>query len=88
MTPIYGDRGRSETYGDASCMCCRRRSSTTPGCHVPPGLSFVSGLNVIAHAAEGLYAHGGNPIISLMAEDGIRALATGLRGIKNEPQAW
>jgi hypothetical protein len=34
MTPIYGDRGRSETYGDATCMCCRRRSSTTPGCHV------------------------------------------------------
>lgn len=54
---------------------------------LPPGLSFVSGLNAIAHAAEGLYAHDGNPIMSLMAEDGIRALATGLRGIKNEPQS-
>lgn len=54
---------------------------------LPPGLSFVSGLIVIAHAAEGLHAHDGNPIMSPIAEDGIRALATGLRGIKNEPQS-
>jgi maleylacetate reductase len=54
---------------------------------LPPGLSFVSGLNAIAHAAEGLYAHDGNPVMSLMAEDGIRALATRLRGIENEPKA-
>ncbi|MFL9912330.1 iron-containing alcohol dehydrogenase [Paraburkholderia sp. RL17-337-BIB-A] len=54
---------------------------------LPPGLSFVSGLNAIAHAAEGLYAHDGNPVMSLMAEDGIRALATRLRGIENEPEA-
>ena len=30
-------------------------------------------MNAIAHAAEGLYAHDGNPIIALMAEEGIRA---------------
>ncbi|MGF6602710.1 alcohol dehydrogenase class IV [Paraburkholderia sp. GAS448] len=54
---------------------------------LPPGLSFVSGVNVIAHAAERLYANDGNPIMSLMAEDRIRALATGLRGVKNEPQS-
>jgi alcohol dehydrogenase class IV len=54
---------------------------------LPPGLSFVSGLNAIAHAAEGSYAHDGNPVMSLMAEDGIRALATRLRGIENEPQS-
>jgi maleylacetate reductase len=53
--------------------------------HLPPGLSFVSGLNAIAHAAEGLYARDGNPVMSLMAEDGIRALAAGLRGIKYDP---
>ena len=32
-------------------------------------------MNAIAHAVEGLYAVDGNPIVSLMAEEGIRALA-------------
>jgi alcohol dehydrogenase class IV len=35
-------------------------------------------MNAIAHAVEGLYAVDGNPIISLMAEEGIRALASAL----------
>ena len=43
------------------------------------------GLNAIAHAAEGLYAHDGNPIIGLMAEDGIRALARALPLIQRSP---
>jgi maleylacetate reductase len=34
--------------------------------------------NAISHAVEGLYAVDGNPIISLMAEEGIRTLATAL----------
>ena len=42
---------------------------------------MVSGMNAIAHAAEGLYAKDGNPVMSLMAEEGIRALATGMRGV-------
>ncbi|WP_394365105.1 iron-containing alcohol dehydrogenase [Paraburkholderia kirstenboschensis] len=41
----------------------------------------MSGLNAIAHAAEGRYAKDGNPVMSLMAEEGIRSLATGLRGL-------
>jgi alcohol dehydrogenase class IV len=43
---------------------------------LPPLLSVTSGMNAIAHAVEGLYAKDGNPILSLMAEEGIRALAT------------
>jgi alcohol dehydrogenase class IV len=35
-------------------------------------------MNAIAHAVEGLYAVDGNPIISLMAQEGIRALAQAL----------
>ena len=49
---------------------------------LPVRLSIVSGLNAIAHAAEGLYAKDGNPVMSLMAEEGIRSLANGLRGVK------
>ena len=41
---------------------------------LPAGLSVTSGINAIAHAAEALYARDGNPIVSLMAEEGIRAL--------------
>jgi maleylacetate reductase len=37
-----------------------------------------TGMNAIAHAVEGLYAVDGNPIVSLMAEEGIRALANAL----------
>ena len=41
-------------------------------------MSAASGMNAIAHCVEALYAHDGNPIISLMAEEGIRALAASL----------
>jgi alcohol dehydrogenase class IV len=49
---------------------------------LPPLLSVTSGMNAIAHAVEGLYAKDGNPILSLMAEEGIRALATAFPRIK------
>ena len=42
-------------------------------------------MNAIAHACEALYAQNGNPVTSLMAEDGIRALARALPGIVAEP---
>jgi alcohol dehydrogenase class IV len=45
---------------------------------LPPGLSAASGMNAIAHAVEGLYTQDANPIVSLMAEEGIRALGSAL----------
>ena len=45
---------------------------------LPQGLAATSGMNAIAHAVEGLYAVDGNPVVSLMAEEGIRALAAAL----------
>jgi len=45
---------------------------------LPDRFAATSGMNAIAHAVEGLYAVDGNPIISLMAEEGIRALASAL----------
>lgn len=45
---------------------------------LPSQFAATSGINAIAHAVEGLYAVDGNPIVSLMAEEGIRALATAL----------
>ena len=45
---------------------------------LPDNFAATSGMNAIAHAVEGLYAVDGNPIVSLMAEEGIRALASAL----------
>src|SRR5712691_10806822 len=51
---------------------------------MPPSLSATSGLNAIAHAVEALYARDRNPIVSLMAEEGIKSLAGALPKIKAE----
>jgi alcohol dehydrogenase class IV len=52
---------------------------------LPPALSATSGLNAIAHAVEALYTQGANPITSLVAEEGIRSLASALPRIIAEP---
>src|SRR3954452_12824214 len=45
---------------------------------LPAQMSATSGINAIAHAVEGLYAPDATPIVSLMAEEGTRALAAAL----------
>jgi alcohol dehydrogenase class IV len=52
---------------------------------LPPLLSATSGMNAIAHAVEALYAREANPIISLLAEEGIAALARSLPIIVRAP---
>ena len=52
---------------------------------LPVALSGTSGLNAIAHAVEALYAENANPIISLLAEEGVRALAGALPRIADDP---
>jgi len=52
---------------------------------MPPGLSATSGINAIAHAVEALYARDRNPVISLMAQEGIRTLAQALPRICIQP---
>ena len=53
---------------------------------LPPAVSAASGMNAIAHCVEALYARDANPITSLMAEEGIRALATALPILVRETQ--
>ena len=52
---------------------------------MPPKLSATSGINAIAHAVEALYARDRNPVISLMAQEGIRTLAQALPKICAQP---
>lgn len=53
---------------------------------LPPRLSVTSGLNAMAHAVEGLYARDGNPVLSLMAEEAIRAFSAALPVIAASPR--
>jgi maleylacetate reductase len=50
-----------------------------------PSVSGPSGMNAIAHCVEALYARDGNPVVSLMAEEGLRALATSLPLVVKAP---
>ena len=88
MTPIYGitEGGEKKTGRDVRVLpkCAIYDPALTLG--LPAALSASSGMNAIAHSVEALYAQDANPIISLMAEEGIRALASALPriGIKME----
>ena len=52
---------------------------------LPPVLSGTSGINAIAHAVEAAYAQDRNPVITLMAVEGVRALFTALPRIVASP---
>lgn len=83
MTPIYGitAAGAKKTGRDIRVLPKTVLYDPHLSAGLPVGMSVVSGMNAIAHAAEGLYAKDGNPVMSLMAEEGIRAMAGGLKGI-------
>lgn len=52
----------------------------------PAGISACSGVNALAHAVEVLYTQDANPIVSLMAEESIHALAESLPVVVADPQ--
>ncbi|MBJ9897834.1 maleylacetate reductase [Burkholderia cenocepacia] len=87
MTPIYGltEGGMKRTGNDARVLPKTVIYDPALTVTLPVELSVTSGLNAIAHAAEGLYANNANPVMSLVAEEGIRALARGLPGVRRDP---
>jgi maleylacetate reductase len=80
MTAIYGltEGGVKRTGRDMRVLPKTVIYDPALTTSLPPALSLTSGINAIAHAAEGLYAQDANPVVSLMAEEGIRALGQGL----------
>ena len=80
MTPIYGltEGGLKRTGRDARVLPRTVIYDPDLSLGLPFAMSVTSGLNAIAHAAEGLYAHDGNPVTALMAQEGIRAIAAAL----------
>jgi maleylacetate reductase len=87
MTPIWGltEGGAKRTGRDPRVLpkCVIYDPEMTVG--LPPSVSGPSGINAIAHCVEALYAPDGNPIVTLMAEEGIRALAASLPRVVKEP---
>lgn len=83
MTPIYGvtESRLKRTGSDARVLPRTVIYDPELTVTLPAELSVTSGINAIAHAAEGLYAQDANPVMSLIAEEGIRALAQGLPGV-------
>jgi alcohol dehydrogenase class IV len=87
MTPIYGmtEAGLKKTGRDARVLPKTVIYDPELTLSLPAGLSVTSGINAMAHAAEGLYAQDANPIVSMWAEEGIRALARGLPKVVADP---
>lgn len=83
MTPIYGitEAGLKKTGKDLRVLPRTVIYDPALTLTLPVALSVTSGMNAIAHAVEGLYAQDSNPIMDLMAEEGIRAIAQALPAI-------
>jgi maleylacetate reductase len=88
MTPIYGitEGGAKRTGRDARVLPKSVIYDPNLTLDLPVRMSAASGMNAIAHAVEAMYSHEGNPIVSLMAEEGIRALAQALPVILGKPK--
>ena len=84
MTPIYGitEAGMKKTGKDARVLPRTVIYDPELTMTLPVGMSVTSGINAIAHAAEGLYAVDSNPIMDLMAKEGIAAVGRALPAIK------
>lgn len=87
MTPILGETadGAKATRSDAKILPEVVIYDVDLTMTLPAGLSGTSGINAIAHAIEALYARDRNPVISLMAVEGIGALARALPVIAADP---
>ncbi|MGY0196073.1 maleylacetate reductase [Leptothrix sp. BB-4] len=88
MTSIWGitEDGVKKTGRDARVLPRTVLYDPLLTLTLPLAMSLTSAMNAIAHAAEGLYAHDGNPVVALMAEEAIRASAAAMGGLLRNPQ--
>ena len=87
MTPIWGmtENGIKKTGRDVRVLPRTVIYDPELTVSLPIGLSVTSAMNAIAHAAEGLYAQDSNPVMDLMAEEGIRAAAASIPALRASP---
>jgi maleylacetate reductase len=88
MTPIYGitEAGVKKTGKDRKVLPRTVIYDVNLTLTLPARIAGPSGMNAMAHMVEGLYAQDANPVISVMAMEGIRALARSLPIVVSDPQ--
>jgi len=88
MTTMYGltEDGAKRTGRDAAVLPRAVIYDPELSLGLPFAISVVSAINAIAHAAEGLYAPDGNPVVDLFAEEGIRKCAAALPRLRRDPR--
>ena len=88
MTPIYGitSGGVKRTARDMRVLPKAVVYDPALTVSLPPSATGPSGMNALAHCVEALYAKEENPISSIIAEEGIRALSTGIPGSIRNPE--
>jgi maleylacetate reductase len=80
MTPVWGitEDGVKRTGRDRRVLPVSVVYDPDLTVSLPADLTVTSALNAVAHAVEGLYAPDASPVVSLMAEEGTRAIASAL----------
>jgi len=83
MTDIWGiSEGDGKTTGRDACVVPKTVIYDPDlTCDLPGKLAGPSGMNAMAHSVEALYAQNRNPVLSMIAEEGIRSLASGLPSV-------
>ena len=88
MTTMYGltEAGAKKTGKDPRVLPRTVIYDPELSLGLPFAITVASSINAIAHAAEGLYAPDGNPVIDVLAEEGIRAAAGALPRLQRDPR--
>ena len=87
VTPIYGLTGPEGKRTGRDPRVLPRTVVYDPALTtgLPAEVTGPSGMNALAHCVEALYAPGANPVTSLLATEGARALHRGLPGAVADP---
>jgi alcohol dehydrogenase class IV len=87
VTPFYGYTEDGIKKGKRDPKMLPKTVIYDPALTVslPANVSGPSGINAIAHCVEGLYGRDANPLMSLLATEGIRALGHALPIVIKEP---
>jgi alcohol dehydrogenase class IV len=87
MTPIWGltEQGEKRTGRDRTVLPRVAIYDPRLSLGLPPRISAASGINALAHCVEALYAPDGNPIVELVAVEGVRALTAHLSRVVATP---
>lgn len=88
MTPVYGltENGRKKTGRSRDVLPRVVIYDSELTFSLPASVTAPSAINALAHCVEAFYAAGASPISSLMAEEGIRAIADGLPDAVLDPE--